>query len=75
MSRFRAEKGVLSLIGRSGSQTIRNALWERLPEQRRQENFIRGLQPPALDEQQEIRSGKRGKFSSHAGKRALNSKE
>lgn len=75
MSRFRAEKGILSWIARYRSQTTGNALWERLPEQSRQENSNGGLQPPTLDEQQEIRNGKRGKFFSHAGKRALNSKE
>lgn len=75
MARFRTEHGMLSWTGRTGSQTIRNALWERLPEANKRANSIRGLQPPSLNEQQEIRKENAGKFFSRAGKRALTNKE
>lgn len=75
MSRFRAEQGMLSWIGRSGSKTIRNALWERLPQANKRQNSICGLQPPTLDQQKAIKKGNEGKFLSRAGKRALAGQE
>ena len=75
MSRFRTEQGMLSWIGRCGSKTIRDALWDRLPQANKRQNSIRGLQAPTLDQQQEIKKGNKGKFLSRAGKRALTSQE
>lgn len=75
MSRFRTEQGMLSWIGRCGSKTIRDALWDRLPQANKQQNSIRGLQPPTPDQQQEIKKGNKGKFLNRAGKRALTSQE
>lgn len=75
MSRFRMEQGMVSWIGRSGSKTIRDALWDRLPLANKRQNSIRGLPAPTLDQQQEIKKGNKGKFLNRAGKRALTSQE
>lgn len=71
----RAEQGMLSWIGRTGSQTIRNALRRRLPKDNKRANSIRGLQPLNLDEEQETRRWNAGKFFSSAGRRAFASGE
>lgn len=71
MTRFRQQQGMLSWTGRDGSQTIRSALWERLPPENQRSNSIRGLRPPTVPEQLEIRRGNAGKFLNRAGKRAL----
>lgn len=75
MSRFRTENGMLSWTPRCGSKIIRNALWDRLPQANKWQNSIRGLQPPTLDQQQEIKKVNKGKFLNRAGKRALTSQE
>lgn len=75
MTRFRQQQGLLSWIGRDGSQTIRNALWERLPPENKLANSIRGLEPPSIAEQQDIKKGNAGKFLNRAGRRALTSEE
>lgn len=75
MTRFRSEHGMLSWVGREGSRTIRDALWESLPEQNKRENSIRGLKPPSVSEQEKIREGNQGKFLNRAGKRALSDEE
>ena len=75
MTRFRQQHGMLSWIGREGSHTIRNALWERLPRENQVANTIRGLVPPTEAEQRETRNWNAGKFLNRAGKRALNNQE
>lgn len=75
MTRFRQQHGLLSWIGRDGSQTIRDALWARLPLANKLANSIRGLEPPTMAEQQEIKKGNAGKFLNRAGRRALTSEE
>lgn len=75
MTRFRQQQGMLSWVGRDGSQTIQNSLWERLPRANQEANSIRGLVPPTEAEQREIRKGNEGKFLNRAGKRALTSAE
>lgn len=75
MTRFRQQQGLLSWIGRDGSQTIRNALWERLPPENKRANSVRGLQPPSIAEQEETKRGNAGKFLSRAGRRALTGEE
>lgn len=75
MTRFRQQEGMLSWIGRDGSQAIRNALWERLPSDNKLANSIRGLEPPSVAEQLEIKKGNIGKFLNRAGRRALTSEE
>lgn len=71
MTRFRQKHGMLSWVGREGSDVIRNALWERLPRKNRENNTIRGLPPPTALEQEEVREGNLGKFTKNAGVRAL----
>lgn len=71
MTRFRQKNGMLSWVGREGSQTIRDALWEGLPEWNRRNNSIRGLKPPSEWEQEKVREGNIGKFDRNAGDRAL----
>lgn len=75
MTRFRQQQGLLSWTGRDGSQTIRDALWERLPPENKRANSVRGLKPPSITEQQEIKKGNAGKFLNRAGRRALTSEE
>lgn len=75
MTRFRQQQGMLSWIGRDGSKTIRNALWERLPPENKRANSVRGLAPPSIAEQEEIKMGNAGKFLNRAGRRALTSEE
>lgn len=75
MTRFRQEHGMLSWVGREGSQTIRDALWASLPERNKRENSIRGLKPLTALEQEKVREGNYGKFDKNAGKRALPEKE
>lgn len=75
MTRFRQQHGMLSWIGREGSQKIRNALWKRLPRENQVANTISGLVPPTEAEQSETRKLNAGKFLNRAGKRALNSQE
>lgn len=71
MTRFRQKQGMLSWVGREGSDIIRNALWELLPEKNKEENSILGLAPPSVLEQEEVREGNLGKFTKNAGVRAL----
>lgn len=71
MTRFRQKNGLLSWVGREGSQTIRDALWESLPEWNKRNNSIRGLKPPTEWEQEKVREGNIGKFDKNAGDRAL----
>lgn len=71
MTRFRQKHGMLSWVGREGSDVIRNAIWERLPKKNKEENSIRGLPPPSALEQEEVREGNLGKFTKNAGVRAL----
>lgn len=71
MTRFRQKHGMLSWVGREGSDVIRNALWKRLPKKNREKNTIRGLPPPSALEQEEVREGNLGKFTKNAGVRAL----
>lgn len=75
MTRFRQQHGLLSWVERDGSQTIRDALWARLPLANKLANSIRGLEPPTIAEQQEIKKGNAGKFLNRAGRRALTSEE
>ena len=75
MTRFRQQHGMLSWIEREGSQTIRSALWERLPRENQMANTIRGLIPPTEAEQRETRKSNAGKFLNRAGKRALDTQE
>lgn len=75
MARFRHEQGMLSWITRHGSESILNALWERLPQENKMANSIRGLPQPTLAEQHEIKKGNAGKFMNRAGKFSLTSKE
>lgn len=75
MTRFRQQQGMLSWLGRDGSQTIRDALWERLPPENKLANSIRGLQPPSVAEQLEAKKGNAGKFLNRAGRRALTIEE
>lgn len=46
---------------------IRNALWERLPQENQSADSMDGLVPPTMVEQREIRNGNAGKFLNHAG--------
>lgn len=71
MTRFRQKHGMLSWVGREGSDVIRNALWDRLPKKNKENNTIRGLPPPSALEQEEVREGNLGKFTKNAGVRAL----
>lgn len=71
MTRFRQKHGMLSWVGREGSDVIRDALWDRLPKWNREENSIRGLAPPSVLEQELVREGNLGKFTKNAGVRAL----
>ena len=71
MTRFRQRHGMLSWVGREGSDVIRTALWERLPQQNKNQNTIRGLAPPSPLEQEKVRQGNVGKFVKNAGVRAL----
>lgn len=71
MTRFRQRQGMLSWVGREGSDVIRNALWNRLPIENKERNTIRGLAPPSAWEQEKVREGNVGKFTKNAGVRAL----
>lgn len=71
MTRFRQKHGLLSWTDREGSDVIRNAIWERLPQKNKENNSIRGLPPPSVLEQEEVREGNLGKFTKNAGVRAL----
>lgn len=75
MTRFRQQQGMLSWIGRDGSKTLKNALWQRLPPENKLANSIRGLEPPSIAEQNEIKKGNAGKFLNRAGRRALTTEE
>lgn len=75
MTRFRQKQGMLSWVGREGSGTIRDALWDRLPKWNKENNTICGLPPPSALEQEQVRAGNVGKFTKNAGVRALTSDE
>lgn len=75
MTRFRQKNGMLSWVGREGSGTIRDALWDRLPRRNKENNTIRGLPPPTALEQEQVREGNVGKFTKNAGIRALTDDE
>lgn len=75
MTRFRQKQGMLSWVGREGSGTIRDALWDRLPRWNKENNTIRGLPPPSALEQEQVRAGNVGKFTKNAGVRALTEEE